>query len=258
MDNGLSTTGVDFVIFNNAINASGGSASISVNAPTQIEINSNLTGGTGGVSLVGGGSSTGDTDGVLILGSGTTITATASGNVSVTGSGGSGSGSANYGVFVQGSITSGGGNVSVTGQGGNAATSGGLNYGVNTEAGGVIKAGGSGTVTVVGPGVPAGEMARVVAGLQPDPAGFDPAARALFPAFARDVTAQWTSYREKIGLPMANWACAEIDSKEGETVFYPFSGPDLSSVNQLYPLAGRYIMVAMQRAGLPPEMIDIT
>ena len=47
---------------------------------------------------------------------------------------------------------------------------------------------------------------------------------------------------------------AEIDSKEGETVFYPFSGPDLSSVNQLYPLAGRYIMVAMQRAGLPPAL----
>lgn len=104
------------------------------------------------------------------------------------------------------------------------------------------------------PRLPAGEMARIVAGLQPDPAGFDPAARALFPAFSRDVTAQWTSYREKIGLPMANWACAEIDSKEGETVFYPFSGPDLSSVNQLYPLAGRYIMVAMQRAGLPPAL----
>ncbi len=104
------------------------------------------------------------------------------------------------------------------------------------------------------PQVVAGEMARIVAGLQPDPAGFDPAARALFPAFARDVTAQWTSYREKIGLPMANWACGEIDSKEGETIFYPFSGPDLSSVNQLYPLAGRYIMVAMQRAGLPPAL----
>ena len=104
------------------------------------------------------------------------------------------------------------------------------------------------------PRLPVGEMARIVAGLQPDPAGFDPAARALFPAFARDVTAQWTSYREKIGLPMANWACGEIDSKEGETIFYPFSGPDLSSVNQLYPLAGRYIMVAMQRAGLPPAL----
>jgi len=104
------------------------------------------------------------------------------------------------------------------------------------------------------PRIPVGEMARIVAGLQADPAGFDPAARALFPAFARDVTAQWTSYREKIGLPMAAWACGEIDSKEGETIFYPFSGPDLSSVNQLYPLAGRYIMVAMQRAGLPPAL----
>ena len=148
LDNGLSTTGVDFVIFNNAIDASGGSASISVNAPTQIEISSNLTGGTGGVSLVGGGSSTGDTDGVLILGSGTTITATASGNVSVNGSGGSGSGSANYGVFVQGSITSGGGNVSVTGTGGSG--NGGTNVGVNVQPSGKITAGGAGTVTVNG------------------------------------------------------------------------------------------------------------
>jgi hypothetical protein len=99
-----------------------------------------------------------------------------------------------------------------------------------------------------------GEMARIVAGLQPDPAGFEPAARALFPAFARDVSAQWSSYREKIGLPMADWSCGELEWNPGETVFYPFSGPDLSSVHQLYPQASRYIMVAMQRAGLPPAL----
>jgi hypothetical protein len=68
------------------------------------------------------------------------------------------------------------------------------------------------------------------------------------------VTAQWNSYRQKIGVPLANWACAEIDSTAGETVFYPFSGPDLSSVHQLYPQADRYILVAMQRAGLPPAL----
>lgn len=109
-------------------------------------------------------------------------------------------------------------------------------------------------VAAAAPALPAGEMARVVAGLQPNPAGFEPAARALFPSFARDVSAQWNSYREKIGLPMENWACTEVDSTAGETVFYPFSGPDLPSVNQLYPQAGRYIMVAMQRAGLPPAL----
>ena len=109
-------------------------------------------------------------------------------------------------------------------------------------------------VAAAAPALPVGEMARVVAGLQPNPAGFEPAARALFPAFARDVSTQWNSYRQKIGLPMANWACAEIESTAGETVFYPFSGPDLPSVQQLYPQAGRYIMVAMQRAGLPPAL----
>jgi hypothetical protein len=99
-----------------------------------------------------------------------------------------------------------------------------------------------------------GEMARIVAGMQPNPAGFEPAARDMFPAFARDVTAQWDSYRQHIGVPMANWACTEIDYTAGETIFYPFSGPDFSSVHQLYPQAGRYIMVAMQRAGLPPAL----
>ncbi len=103
-------------------------------------------------------------------------------------------------------------------------------------------------------GIPVGEMARIVAGLQPAPAGFAPEAKALFPAFAHDVSAQWDSYREKIGVLMANWACNEIESTPGETIFYPFSGPDLSSVNQFYPQAGRYIMVAMQRAGLPPSL----
>jgi len=109
-------------------------------------------------------------------------------------------------------------------------------------------------IAAAAPQVPVGEMARIVAGLQPDPAGFEPAARTQFPAFARDVSTQWDSYREKIGVPMANWACSEVESNAGETIFYPFSGPDLSSVNQLYPLAGRYIMVAMQRAGLPPSL----
>lgn len=100
----------------------------------------------------------------------------------------------------------------------------------------------------------AGEAARIVAGLQPDPAGFEPAARALFPSFAHDVNQQWDGYRRAIGAPMAQWACSEIESAPGETIFYPFSGPDLPTVHQIYPDAARYVMVAMQRAGLPPAL----
>lgn len=182
---GFISAGVETVVFDRAVNAGGGSGLLNVNATTRIEVNANLTGGSSGLMLVGGGSSTGDTDGVII--DGATVTTTGNGNVSVTGTGGSGSGSANYGVLVLNAgqitaggngtvtvegiggsstgnnhfgvyvihtnsrITSGGGHVSVTGQGGGTGTSGG-NFGVYLNVEGEITSGGSGTVSVTGIG----------------------------------------------------------------------------------------------------------
>ncbi|MCE9563951.1 MAG: hypothetical protein K8U57_18065 [Planctomycetes bacterium] len=97
--------------------------------------------GTGGTGLMGNDNGvTLNTDGV--------VTAGGLGSVTVTGTGGSQTSGFNVGVWVGGTLTSGGGNVSVNGTGG-AALSG--NFGVYVTVGS-ITSGGSGTVTVVGTG----------------------------------------------------------------------------------------------------------
>jgi hypothetical protein len=123
---------------------------VDLKGTTSVSVMANITGGSGGVTIVGGGSSTGNTVGVTV--SGATISTTNNGNVSVTGTGGVNSGN-NHGVHVMnaGQISaSGSGTVSVTGNGGSG--SGGNNFGVYVQNAGSITSGGSGTVTVTGKG----------------------------------------------------------------------------------------------------------
>jgi hypothetical protein len=61
----------------------------------------------------------------------------------------------------------------------------------------------------------------------------------------------WAVYQKDHGHAMTEWAKTEIKFSGTGTVFYPFSGPDFVTVNQLYPDADRYVMVAMQAAGEP-------
>lgn len=61
----------------------------------------------------------------------------------------------------------------------------------------------------------------------------------------------WAIYQKDHGLPIKEWAKSEVRFERTGTVFYPFSGPDFVTVNQLYPDADRYVMVAMQAAGEP-------
>lgn len=61
----------------------------------------------------------------------------------------------------------------------------------------------------------------------------------------------WAIYQNDHGLPIKEWAKSEVRFERTGTVFYPFSGPDFVTVNQLYPDADRYVMVAMQAAGEP-------
>jgi TonB family protein len=99
-----------------------------------------------------------------------------------------------------------------------------------------------------------GAAARVLAGLEPAPEGLSPLARPLIQPYARAVSECWQAYARRIGDPMRAWARAELDDAAGETVFYPFSGPDFPTVQQLYPNAGRFVLVAAQRADPPPRL----
>ena len=110
--------------------------------------------GSGILMVKGKGGNSGTCRGVVVEAGGTITGGTAA--VSVMGTGGSSASNGNYGVFVTGTnsqITSSGGNVSVTGTGGGTGTgTSSRNYGIYVQSAGQITAGGSGTVTVVGNG----------------------------------------------------------------------------------------------------------
>lgn len=100
----------------------------------------------------------------------------------------------------------------------------------------------------------ASDTARVIAGFPASPGSFAGADSAAWRTYAREVSSHWIEYERRIGQPMREWACRELPRARGATVFYPFSGPDLPSVVQLFPDAERYVLVSLQKAGAPPGL----
>lgn len=70
--------------------------------------------------------------------------------------------------------------------------------------------------------------------------------------------AAWDVYQKNMGQPMSLWAKDEVRYQGGGTIFYPFSGPDFVTVSQIYPNANRYVMVAMQAAGEPATLVNVS
>ena len=64
--------------------------------------------------------------------------------------------------------------------------------------------------------------------------------------YTQEVQNNWAEYTQKIGVPMENWAKQHINDS-ADTIFYPFSGPDFTTVYQLFPEAKRYVMVARRK-----------
>jgi len=72
--------------------------------------------------------------------------------------------------------------------------------------------------------------------------------------FANLTQANWAKYSNAIGQPMKAWSSTEIQTDQ-KTVFYPFSGPDFSTLYQLFPHQDRYIMSALQPA---EKLVDLS
>jgi hypothetical protein len=96
--------------------------------------------------------------------------------------------------------------------------------------------------------------AQVLAG-RPDAAPFGDLDRdALLTHYATRAEQAWAAYERRIGAPLVAWADATLARTPGETLFYPFSGPDFVTVHRLYPDAARYVLVAIQPAGRVPDV----
>ena len=96
--------------------------------------------------------------------------------------------------------------------------------------------------------------ARLLAGLRDDL----PAREWRTRGYSRRVARAFEHFEAKVGAPMERWAAGALVQGDGETVFYPFAGADFPTAHRLYPRASRYVLVAMQRGGLPPrpEVMD--
>lgn len=105
---------------------------------------------------------------------------------------------------------------------------------------------------------PTQKIADLLAGKQP-PSGLPENLQnsAKWPVYADAVKTNWDLYTQKIGVPMSDWAKQQVPMTS-DTVFYPFSGPDFTTVHQLFPNAKRYVMVAMQTAGRPLDLAALT
>ena len=64
--------------------------------------------------------------------------------------------------------------------------------------------------------------------------------------FNKLIQANWEGYSAKMGKPMMNWSSSEVQTN-AKHVFYPFSGPDFTTLHQIYPQADHYVMIAQQR-----------
>lgn len=102
------------------------------------------------------------------------------------------------------------------------------------------------------------QVADLLAGRIP-PAGLPDNLKksAKWSSYSQAVQTNWDLYSQKIGVPMTEWAKQQVPLVQ-DTVFYPFSGPDFTTVYQLFPNAKRYVMVAMQNAGRPLDLGDLT
>ena len=112
-------------------------------------------------------------------------------------------------------------------------------------------------VWLLAPQAPALEVettARLLAGLAPVPPADVRLSATTLQDYARNASAHWSEYERRIGRPMQKWAAAELQQTKGGIIFYPFSGPDFATAYHLYPEAGRYVLVALQRAQPPPAL----
>ena len=87
-------------------------------------------------------------------------------------------------------------------------------------------------------------VARLLAGIGMRSEPFDP----VYSEYAAAANNGWLAFMQNLGLPLYGWASRAVPRNAGQTVFYPFSGPDLPSLLAIYPAASHFVMVSDQYA----------
>ncbi|MFO0746401.1 MAG: hypothetical protein U1F43_12105 [Myxococcota bacterium] len=97
------------------------------------------------------------------------------------------------------------------------------------------------------------ETAQILAGMSQSDATLGDEKAGVLAGYTKKTAELWAKWDERIGAPMRSWAATELPRAPGETIFYPFAGPDFPTVQVLYPDANRYVLVALQTGGPMPD-----
>jgi hypothetical protein len=98
--------------------------------------------------------------------------------------------------------------------------------------------------------------ARQLAGLSTETPR--PGRRERLAQHARAANASFDAFEASRGKAMVGWSKGRLLAAERGTVLYPFAGPDLVTARRFYPAAGRYVLVALQEGGPPPELSGLS
>ncbi|MCC6624289.1 MAG: hypothetical protein IT385_23760 [Deltaproteobacteria bacterium] len=107
--------------------------------------------------------------------------------------------------------------------------------------------------TTTAAAIPPTETARILAGMNQDEGALGPDKAGVLAGYTKKTSELWAKWDKQIGAPMRAWAATELPRAAGETIFYPFAGPDFPTVQVLYPDANRYVLVALQTGGPVPD-----
>jgi hypothetical protein len=102
------------------------------------------------------------------------------------------------------------------------------------------------------------DIARLIAGLpQEKESNLDSFQEsASWKKYSQSIASNWASLSYRQLKPMKTWGNTELkDTRENsETVFYPFSGPDIMNAFTFFPHAQKYVMIGLEPVGSVPNL----
>lgn len=102
------------------------------------------------------------------------------------------------------------------------------------------------------------DVARLVAGLpQENESKLDSFQQsASWKKYSRSISSNWASLTQRQLTPMKTWGTTELKEirENSETVFYPFSGPDIMNAFTFFPHAQKYVMIGLEPVGSVPNL----
>jgi hypothetical protein len=100
-------------------------------------------------------------------------------------------------------------------------------------------------------------VARLIAGLPPTHADHAELARtAAWREHARAIQASWSQVRDGQRSALTAWRSTELprECPAGETLLYPFSGPDFLNAHWLFPDCAAFVLFGLEQTGGVPDL----